>query len=627
MFKLKSSISWNFPSNNDGQEDGLNDPGIETFKDRPLTSLAREILQNSSDAPDSDSGKPVEVHFKLLTLPATEFPGHAAFLKTLTACSTFWQNSVPAKQFFEDARALLKQQSIRVLKISDYNTTGLVIGSKGDRSSDWYKLTKSVGVSDKNAGKLGSFGIGKHAPFACSDFRTVFYGTKDLAGATAFQGVAKLVSHKRDGAVTQGTGYFGIKSGNRPVLSFDSLPPTFQRKRVGADIYIMGFHDFEDWESNVVKSVIENFFMAIHDGNLIVRVGSITVNETSLPKLIQKYYAEPDSRFFADEYYKVVTSADATIHAEADFNGYGPIELRVLEGKDFKKKIAMFRRSGMKIFDKGHFQTPLRFAGVLLIKGVKFDTLLRSLEPPSHDAWQPERGADLSEARKAINALYAWVRDRVRELAGVENAEELDAEGMSQFLPDELEDSPKGTPQVQEELQEEPATKLDMRIRSSPPPSASAPVDNNSDPESEGDEEGEIEGAGEGNGSADQNESDGGTSTNGGGSGSAGNADPTKRVDLSSLRVYCSNPDAGTYHFMFEPKDGMASHLRLFIIGEVGTEPAGVASYSVNGGESLPGNPKGVIGPLSLPQGKRATLDVTLEVPIRCALGVNAYAD
>ena len=45
-------IGWCFPSNDGGQENGLNNPGIETFKDRPLVSLAREVLQNSSDACD-----------------------------------------------------------------------------------------------------------------------------------------------------------------------------------------------------------------------------------------------------------------------------------------------------------------------------------------------------------------------------------------------------------------------------------------------------------------------------------------------------------------------------------------------------------------------------------------------
>ena len=75
-----------FPANDDGQENGLNDPGIEAFKDNPLASLAREGLQNSSDAADS-SGKPVEVHFVRLEIPSSEFPGCADFKKTLQAAA------------------------------------------------------------------------------------------------------------------------------------------------------------------------------------------------------------------------------------------------------------------------------------------------------------------------------------------------------------------------------------------------------------------------------------------------------------------------------------------------------------------------------------------------------------
>jgi len=69
-----NKLGWNFPVNDDGQENGLNDPGIETFKDNPLSSLARECLQNSADAADS-SGKPVEVHFQRLEIPKVR-PGN-----------------------------------------------------------------------------------------------------------------------------------------------------------------------------------------------------------------------------------------------------------------------------------------------------------------------------------------------------------------------------------------------------------------------------------------------------------------------------------------------------------------------------------------------------------------------
>ena len=278
------------------------------------------------------------------------------------------------------------------------HTTGLVLGTNGDRNSDWFKITKAVGASDKHAGKLGSFGIGKHAPFACSDLRTVFYGTKDRDGATAFQGVSKLVSYKLGKEVTQGTGYFGVRNGNKPLLNFGAVP-LFERKRTGADIYVVGFHHYPDWEARVIKSVIESFFVAIHFGRLIVKVGKTVVNSTNLRDHIHKHYAEPEPHYFADEYYEALTNEeDAVIYSDDDFWRQGAIKLCVLENKNFKKKVAMLRRNGMKIFDKGHFPTPLRFAGVFTVEGPKLDALLRTLEPPSHNAWEPERGEDPAEA-------------------------------------------------------------------------------------------------------------------------------------------------------------------------------------------------------------------------------------
>ena len=44
------NINWNFPSNDYGQRQGISNSGVETFKGRPIKSLAREICQNSLDA-------------------------------------------------------------------------------------------------------------------------------------------------------------------------------------------------------------------------------------------------------------------------------------------------------------------------------------------------------------------------------------------------------------------------------------------------------------------------------------------------------------------------------------------------------------------------------------------------
>ena len=57
---MTSRIGWRFPPTNGGQADGFNDPGIAHFNGLPLTSLARETIQNSLDARGT-LGTPVHV--------------------------------------------------------------------------------------------------------------------------------------------------------------------------------------------------------------------------------------------------------------------------------------------------------------------------------------------------------------------------------------------------------------------------------------------------------------------------------------------------------------------------------------------------------------------------------------
>jgi hypothetical protein len=367
----------------------------------------------------------------------------------------------------------------------------------------------------------------------------------------------------------------------------------------------MGFHPYEQWESKIIKTVIESFFVAIHQGTLIVKVGKTILNKTSLPDQIEKYYAEPDSAYFADAYYKVLTSEDTEHFIESDFDGMGKVTLSILENKEFRKKVAMFRRSGMKIFDKGHFQTPVRFAGVFTVEGYRLDALLRATEPPSHAAWEPERGADPATSKRIIRKINAWINDRVRELGGSEDVDEVDAEGVSQYLPDDIEDELHGTLQRVETLNEEPAEVIEIRFRSTPP--SAAPVYQPDDMAPDEREDEDVEGT-EGGPDGPPNDW-----TDGGGVGGGGTMDGmhnrnhnsiqkiehgNKRVDLANVRIFCSDPAAGLYRVLFQPVSATVNHVRLFVIGEVGTEIAPVASFSINGGPAITEIPvQGLIGP------------------------------
>ena len=626
-------IGWSFPSNNHGREDGLNDPGIETFRNDPLRSLSKEGAQNTSDAADEKSGKPVEIRFELLDLPMETFPDAGHFQQMLKACENYWSTNAAARKFFKNALKLMKGDTVRVLKMSDYNTTGL-LGPVDDRTSDWFKLTKAVGSSDKAGGAGGSFGIGKHAPFACSELRTVLYGTKDKNGQYAFQGVSKLVTHlNRENEPTQGTGYCGIKSKNTPITDPDLVEKVFRRTETGTDVFILGFLRDADWVDQITKGLIENFFVAIHEGRLRARVGPKVLNSNSLHELIENYSAD-DKHWAARPYYEALTSEDTSFFYEDDFNGLGRVEVRVLPGKDYPKQVAMCRSSGMKIFDKRHFHTPVRFAGVFLAKGAELNVLLKSLEPPSHDKWEHKRADDSQYAKGVLRDMYEWVHDKVRTLSAEQGLEALDPDGLSHYLPDDLDDLGQATDEVAEGERSEPEAEIVVQTRVRDKAEAIVTVapftggaDDGEDLASGGEGSGYGEGEGGGDGGDGSGVKEGGDDGDSGARDSDGRSAPASRpISLGKVRVYCSDPSIGRYRIMVEPQATGQGYLDVYVVGEVGQLLAPISEIWLAGAKSpdIPTKP-GSIGPLDMEKGKRLAVDVVLEGALHCALGVSAH--
>ena len=67
-------ISWNFPPNNDGTTSGFNDGAIDTFAGNRLSSVVREIIQNSLDAKKNPE-EPVRLCFRLDEVSKSDFDG------------------------------------------------------------------------------------------------------------------------------------------------------------------------------------------------------------------------------------------------------------------------------------------------------------------------------------------------------------------------------------------------------------------------------------------------------------------------------------------------------------------------------------------------------------------------
>ena len=441
---------WYFTSNDGGEVKGINDSGVSTFRGTPLKSLAREICQNSLDAVNNKN-EPVIVEFSVYKLPTASFP-NADYLKvTFEKCIDFWKNQTAknTKETFETAIDKISCNEISMMRISDFNTKGLT-GSQRikDINTDWYRLIKSTGSSDKKGPAGGSYGIGKYAPFACSDFLTVIYNTYDIEDNVAYQGVSRLVTfEKENGDTTTGIGYFGNEK-TYPVFESIELDPSFKRDvgDYGTDIFITGYkydNDREPWEDKIITSVLDGFLGAIWKNKLVVKVGDTEISKSTLGELMETYRDDLNDKYVT-EYYDVLVSDRTKWFIESNFMGLGEIKFGVLladTDKEYHRKSAMIRQTGMKIKDADRISTFVQFAAVMFIDGDDINERLREIENPEHTEWQPERSTKQIEAKTLVQSIYKYMRNAVASLAENDNQNEIDVVGVADFIPDIPEES------------------------------------------------------------------------------------------------------------------------------------------------------------------------------------------
>lgn len=432
--------SWFFPSNNYGTVSGIGEASIETFRGSPYRSLAREICQNSMDA-RVERDKPVIVEFSNFTISNKDIPDFNTLRDSIISCLNFWteQNNRKTIDFFKKAKTVVESSIISVLRISDFNTTGLQ-GSNKEFNTPWHNLVKSDGVSGKEGSAGGSYGIGKAAPFACSDLRTLFYATKDIDGLKATQGIAKLVSFREKGifkdkdSITSGTGYYSLDKKNNPLRECCSIDPKYKRNECGTDIFILGFNKCTDWKLEIITSILEEFLIAIFNNELIVNIDGTEISARNLGEIIEAY---KDTAKLAYNYYQVLTDKESSV-IQHEFPGLGTIELHILIKQALHRKVMMCRKNGMKIFDKANISSTIQFAGICMLKDESINEYFRGMENPQHNAWEPERQTTDSKnkAKSNMAMLYKFVKEAVIDLGKKTTVDEIDAEGMGEFFAD-----------------------------------------------------------------------------------------------------------------------------------------------------------------------------------------------
>lgn len=604
------NLKWKFPSAGGGNISGLNDTGITQFKSVPIQSMTKETLQDSLDARASQD-EPAIVKFSLFDLPRKSLPDIEGLTKIFEMGKKYWSghNQQEAEKFFSRGLEVLQQDVVKVMAIQDFNTKGLsnIGGENGKNSGGWMALVRSTGITEKGPMASGSFGIGKHAPFATSVLQTVVYSTINEEDKYGFQGVSKIASYlDEDEDMTQGTGYYGYVAEKdfKPITDIRNVPGEFHRNERGTDKFILGFEEIQGWEFEVLKESISSFMLAIYEGHLEIYIDDKVINANTLKDHIA-YIAkkEPDNLLL--QFYEALTSADTKILSEkfqTDKGDEEEIKLYLLPREGFKKRIVLYRGTGMKIYDRGHFRTPIEFAGVLVVKGERLNAILRKMEPPTHDKWDPNLYKDnIGYAKKLRKAINDWMNKETRNLIDLSDIESVELTGLEKLLPD--------VTKKESTVVELDRKSLKQKIRGikgkkrKKNPRKSGPVDKTGESGRSMKNDRKIEGDKPGEGSS--------------GTGKL------KRARILRTRVYCLDQVDGSYSIRFWPSTNGERTFQIHSIGENGSKMKLdiIAATDKETGKQIDVS-ESEIGPLLFKKNEMLEVHVTFKTRNKLALEV-----
>ncbi|MFT4186876.1 MAG: hypothetical protein QM613_06600 [Micrococcaceae bacterium] len=452
------SEKWIFPHGKDLTRSGHNNTAVETFLDNPADSLTREVIQNSLDAHNEKSNKPVEVSFSDFFISKDEIPGISQIEnEALPKAKDMWQRigNKDTQEYLENISEVLASDKIKVMKISDYNTKGL---NKANYDSLIAGNAYSVKDDDNSA---GSKGIGKAAPFAASDLRMVFYNTLATDGIERAAGIMNFVSFYYDEAeneVTQERLSYIDK--NNKFHGIDNQITFKEQKRThdeyGTDLFIIGLTEVEEWGLRILFSTVNNFLVSIYQNKLKINVCGNSVDSKTLGEVIDfldkkaksRWSKTKEMKFFLKQtkkFYDVLTNSETKVFylpekyvAKYEFiNDVKDAELHILQHEEGTRSVLETRNAGMTISERKGMSSDIQFSGLFQAVGLEINAFLKDLENAKHDVWSPERkkGEAQKIADKLLLDLFRWYRDTVQESFGQEGAYRIDAFGVKDLLP------------------------------------------------------------------------------------------------------------------------------------------------------------------------------------------------
>ena len=436
------NFKWNFPKNEGGTSYGFNDSSQEFFRTNITKHTMREAIQNSMDARDPRrQDKPVVIEIKSISVDgyligASEIRGHI-YEALKRSKQDKQENGI---KFFENALDILKNDKILTLAIIDKNTTGLT-------DHNWRTLVHTEGIPHKDGMSAagGSFGIGKNAPYLASKLKMVCYSTRysNKHRIEKFIGRCKLVTHKDPKANFElqpdgfGTNTRELIDNKYPPIMGTDISNVFRLNENGTGVFIIGFSE-DGWDVNAKRSIVRNFFAAIHEKKLIVNLDG---DEITNEKLNDINFADVTRRF----YYEVLKNPKNHTTIKGEF---GKFELMMNSGDErMKNGVAYINRRGMMITDDKNFKKnpfhpqlgdSVRFVAVVRASDDKTDEKIRKMETPNHEYISIDNidSKKRDKIKKQLKEIQSKITDYIRsQLESDLDKEQTNLTELSDILP------------------------------------------------------------------------------------------------------------------------------------------------------------------------------------------------
>ena len=277
------TTEWHFPPQPTGFT--LREPIAGAFfasdaVSEPGEALVREGIQNSLDAALPD----VKTSVRISLLTGSEGPNRQEVSPYFDGTSAHYE---------ADRNGLRKEdlptekEACSVLIFEDFGTGGLQgnpaapYPPEEGGENNFYHFFRAEGLSDKDPGKRGSWGLGKDTFFRASRVNTVFGLTvRSDDGRRLLMGKAVLKSHSVGDDRCQ-DGYFGVRYGNEnmvvPIESHDDIDQfqqvfRLERRNDSGLSLIVPWFDPEITEHALLRAVFRNYSYAIVSGDLDVIV-------------------------------------------------------------------------------------------------------------------------------------------------------------------------------------------------------------------------------------------------------------------------------------------------------------------------------------------------------------------